>query len=121
MKIGVLKEIKNNENRVSVQPDGVVELVHHGHRVLVEAGAGVGSRFGDAEYTAAGATVVGTADEVFAGADLIVKVKEPIPAEYHRFRAGQPRLLAGEYRRTQRRGGGGLPHDRGDAEGWQRP
>ncbi|WP_395727989.1 alanine dehydrogenase [Nakamurella sp.] len=87
--VGVPSEIKNNENRVSVQPDGVAELVHHGHQVLVEAGAGVGSRFGDAEYTAAGATVVGTADEVFAGADLIVKVKEPIPAEYHRFRVGQ--------------------------------
>src|SRR6185437_239329 len=54
-----------------------------------EAGAGTGSRFGDAEYAAAGAKIVGTADDVFAGADLIVKVKEPIPAEYHRFREGQ--------------------------------
>ena len=87
--VGVPSEIKNNENRVSVQPDGVAELVHHGHQVLVEAGAGTGSRFGDAEYAAAGTKVVGTADEVFAGADLIVKVKEPIPAEYHRFRQGQ--------------------------------
>ncbi len=87
--VGVPSEIKNNENRVSVQPDGVAELVHHGHSVLVQAGAGEGSRFSDAEYAAAGAKVVGTADEVFAGADLIVKVKEPIPAEYHRFREGQ--------------------------------
>jgi alanine dehydrogenase len=87
--VGVPKEIKNNENRVSVQPDGVAELVHHGHQVLVESGAGVGSRFSDAEYSAAGAKVVGTADEVFAAADLIVKVKEPVPAEYHRFREGQ--------------------------------
>jgi alanine dehydrogenase len=87
--VGVPKEIKDNENRVAVQPDGVAELVHHGHRVLVEAGAGDGSRFPDAEYAAAGATVVATADEVFAGADLIVKVKEPIPSEYHRFREGQ--------------------------------
>ncbi len=87
--VGVPMEIKNNENRVSVQPDGVAELVHDGHRVLVQSGAGDGSRFTDAEYSAAGATVVGTADEVFAGADLIVKVKEPIPAEYHRFREGQ--------------------------------
>ena len=87
--VGVPSEIKNNENRVSVQPDGVAELVHHGHQVLVQAGAGTGSRFGDAEYAAAGAKVVGTADEVFAWADLIVKVKEPIPAEYHRFREGQ--------------------------------
>jgi alanine dehydrogenase len=87
--VGVPKEIKDNENRVSVVPDGVAELVHHGHDVLVEAGAGAGSRFADEEYAAAGATVVATADEVFAGADLIVKVKEPIPAEYHRFRDGQ--------------------------------
>lgn len=87
--VGVPKEIKDNENRVAVQPDGVAELVHHGHRVLVQAGAGEGSRFPDAEYTAAGAEVVATADEVFAAADLIVKVKEPIPAEYHRFREGQ--------------------------------
>jgi alanine dehydrogenase len=87
--VGVPKEIKDNENRVSVQPDGVAELAYNGHRVLVEAGAGLGSRFTDAEYTAAGAEVVDSADEVFAGADLIVKVKEPISAEYHRFRRGQ--------------------------------
>src|SRR6478735_3684468 len=87
--VGVPKEIKDNENRVSVVPDGVAELVHHGHQVLVEEGAGAGSRFLDAEYADAGATLVGSADEVFAGADLIVKVKEPIPAEYHRFRDGQ--------------------------------
>jgi alanine dehydrogenase len=87
--VGVPKEIKDNENRVAVQPDGVAELVYKGHRVLVEGGAGTGSRFGDAEYAAAGAEVVDSADEVFAVADLIVKVKEPIPAEYHRFRPGQ--------------------------------
>jgi len=89
MVVGVPKEIKDTENRVSVQPDGVAELVYHGHRVLVEAGAGVGSRFPDEEFVAAGAELVATADEVFAAADLIVKVKEPIPAEFHRFRAGQ--------------------------------
>ena len=87
--VGVPKEIKDNENRVSVQPDGVAELVYNGHRALVEAGAGLGSRFTDAEYAAAGADVVDSADEVFADADLIVKVKEPISAEYHRFRPGQ--------------------------------
>ncbi len=87
--VGVPAEIKDNENRVSVQPDGVAELVHLGHQVLVQAGAGKGSRFDDAEYAAAGAEVVADADEVFAGADVIVKVKEPIPAEYHRFREGQ--------------------------------
>lgn len=86
--VGIPKEIKDNENRVAIQPDGVAELVHHGHQVVVETGAGNGSRFPDADYAAAGATVVATADEVFAGADLIVKVKEPIPAEYHRFREG---------------------------------
>jgi alanine dehydrogenase len=87
--VGVPKEIKDNENRVAVQPDGVAELVYKGHRVLVESGAGTGSRFSDTEYAAAGAEVVDSADEVFAVADLIVKVKEPIPAEYHRFRPGQ--------------------------------
>ena len=87
--VGVPKEIKDNENRVSVQPDGVAELVYHGHDVLVQTGAGLGSRFSDEEYAAAGATLVPDADEVFATADLIVKVKEPIPAEYHRFREGQ--------------------------------
>jgi alanine dehydrogenase len=87
--VGVPKEIKDNENRVSVQPDGVVELVHHGHQVVVEAEAGMGSRFPDSEFAAAGAKIVASADEVFAGADLIVKVKEPIAAEYHRFREGQ--------------------------------
>jgi alanine dehydrogenase len=87
--VGVPKEIKDNENRVSVQPDGVAELVHAGHEVLVESGAGEGSRFPDSEFAAAGAKLTASVDEVFAGADLIVKVKEPIAAEYHRFREGQ--------------------------------
>jgi len=87
--VGVPKEIKDNENRVAMQPDGAAELAHTGHTVLVQAGAGAGSRFSDDEFIAAGATIVPTADDVFAGADLIVKVKEPIPAEYHRFRPGQ--------------------------------
>ncbi|MGI3786760.1 MAG: alanine dehydrogenase, partial [Janthinobacterium lividum] len=86
--VGVPKEIKDHENRVAVQPDGVRELVTAGHRVLVEADAGAGSRFSDEEFALAGATVLPLADDVFAGADLIVKVKEPIPAEYHRFRPG---------------------------------
>jgi alanine dehydrogenase len=87
--VGVPTEIKDNENRVSMQPDGVAELTHHGHTVLVQAGAGEGSRFSDAEFADAGATIVDDADAVFAEADLIVKVKEPIPAEYERFREGQ--------------------------------
>jgi alanine dehydrogenase len=87
--VGVPTEIKDNENRVSMQPDGIAELTHGGHSVLIQAGAGKGSRFSDAEFAEAGATIVADADAVFAEADLIVKVKEPIPAEYHRFREGQ--------------------------------
>jgi len=89
VRIGIPSEIKDNEQRVSLQPDGAAELVHHGHEVLVQSGAGVGSRFSDEEYAAAGARVVADADAVFAAADLVVKVKEPVPEEYHRFREGQ--------------------------------
>ena len=87
--LGVPKEVKDQERRVSMQPDGVAELVHHGHEVVVQEGAGEGSGFGNAEYEAAGARLAGSADEVFKAADLIVKVKEPIPEEYDRFREGQ--------------------------------
>jgi alanine dehydrogenase len=87
--VGVPREIKDQEGRVSMQPDGVVELVHHGHEVVVESGAGGGSNFSDEEYEEAGARVVDGPDEVFEAADLIVKVKEPVPEEYDRFREGQ--------------------------------
>src|ERR687893_613742 len=87
--VGVPREIKDQEGRVSMQPDGVVELVHHGHEVVVESGAGLGSGFSDEEYEEARARVVGSADEVFEAADLIIKVKEPVPEEYDRFREGQ--------------------------------
>lgn len=87
--VGVPKEIKDQERRVSLQPDGVSELVHHGHEVVVEAGAGEGAGFKNEEYEEAGARLVDTADEVFEAAGLIVKVKEPIPEEYDRFREGQ--------------------------------
>jgi alanine dehydrogenase len=87
--VGVPKEIKDKENRVSVLPDGVAELVHHGHRVVLQSGAGVGCGFSDDEFAAVGAEVLGTPDEVFEAAELIVKVKEPIPEEYERFRPGQ--------------------------------
>src|ERR671927_390685 len=87
--VGVPREIKDQEGRVSMQPDGVVELVHHGHEVVVESGAGRGSGFTDEEYAAAGARVVDGPDGVFEAADLIVKVKEPVPEEYDRFREGQ--------------------------------
>jgi alanine dehydrogenase len=85
--IGVPKEIKNNEFRVAMTPSGVFELVKHGHTVLVETGAGVGSAIVDDEYAAAGASVVDV-DAVWA-AEMIVKVKEPIEPEYERMRAGQ--------------------------------
>ena len=87
--VGVPKEIKDRKNRVSVQPDGVVELVHAGQQVVVQSGAGTGSGFPDEVYAEAGATIAADADEVFSTADLIVKVKEPIPEEYERFRPGQ--------------------------------
>src|ERR671916_754535 len=87
--VGVPKEIKDLEGRVSMQPDGVVELVHHGHEVVVETGAGKGSGFTDKEYERAGARVADGPGEVFEAADLIVKVKEPVPEEYDRFREGQ--------------------------------
>ena len=87
--VGVPKEIKDKEGRVSMQPDGVSELTHHDHEVVVQTGAGAGAGFTDAEYVDAGARMVESADEVFEAADLIVKVKEPIPEEYDRFKEGQ--------------------------------
>ncbi|CAN5225100.1 alanine dehydrogenase [soil metagenome] len=87
--VGIPTEIKDNERRVSLQPDGALELVHHGYEVLVQSGAGAGAGFLDEEYESAGARVVASAEEVFAGAELIVKVKEPVPEEYGLFREGQ--------------------------------
>src|SRR5918999_1830080 len=87
--VGVPKEIKDQEGRVSMQPDGVFELVHHDHEVVVESGAGEGSGFSDEEYERAGARIVDGPEEVFESSDLIVKVKEPVPEEYDRFREGQ--------------------------------
>ncbi|SFH15755.1 alanine dehydrogenase [Pontibacter chinhatensis] len=83
MIIGVPKEIKNNENRVGVTPAGVTELVRNGHTVYVQATAGEGSGFVDAEYEAAGATILPSIEEVYGIADMIVKVKEPIESEYN--------------------------------------
>src|SRR5918996_1691715 len=87
--VGIPKEIKDMEGRVSMQPDGVAEMVHHGHEVMLQAGAGHGAGFSDEEYVEAGARVVEGPDEVFEAADLIVKVKEPVPEEYDRFKEGQ--------------------------------
>jgi alanine dehydrogenase len=83
--IGVPKEIKDRENRVAITPGGVSDLVEAGHRVLVQEGAGLGSSFSDAQYTAAGATLVPTAAEAWSAA-LVVKVKEPQPSEYDHLR-----------------------------------
>ncbi len=88
MIIGVPKEIKDKENRVSTTPHGAREYVRHGHRVIVQAGAGEGSGFSDDEYRTAGATILPSAEEVWAQADMVVKVKEPIPPEYPLLRPG---------------------------------
>ncbi len=88
MKIGVPKEIKNNEFRVGMTPSSVAELVHHGHSVCVEKGAGEGSGLSDAEYIAAGATIVDDPETVYAQ-DMIIKVKEPLSMERKRLKQGQ--------------------------------
>jgi len=89
MKIGCPREIKPQEFRVGMTPNAAREAVAHGHSVVVEAGAGVGSGFDDADYVAAGATILRTAQEVFAEADMIVKVKEPQMSERRLLREGQ--------------------------------
>lgn len=89
MLVGVPKEIKNHEYRVGLMPFAVREYVARGHKVIVETGAGSGVNADDAAYVAAGAEIVDSAEEVFARADMIVKVKEPQAAELKRFRAGQ--------------------------------
>ena len=87
--IGCPKEIKQQENRVALVPSGVYSLTRAGHTVLIEEGAGLGSGITDQEYREAGAELVKTADEVFERSEVIVKVKEPLPAEYEKIRPGQ--------------------------------
>ena len=89
MIIGIPKEIKNNENRVGMTPAGVHELVKHGHTVFVQHTAGEGSGFSDDEYAAAGASILPTIEDVYAKAEMIIKVKEPIKPEYSLVREGQ--------------------------------
>ena len=89
MRVGIPTEIKNNEYRVAITPAGVAELTHRGHEVLVQAGAGEGSAISDRDFKAVGAQIINTADEVWAEAELLLKVKEPIEAEYSRMRQGQ--------------------------------
>jgi alanine dehydrogenase len=87
--IAVPKEIKNNEFRVAITPAGVREFVNHGHSVFIESGAGLGSAITDDDYTKVGANILKTADEVWDIGDLVLKVKEPIAAEYKRMKRGQ--------------------------------
>ncbi len=89
MIIGIPKEIKNNENRVSLIPFGVEDLVQNGHEVLVEKGAGIGSGFCDDDYSNVGARIIESAAEVFSAAEMIVKVKEPQPVELEMILPGQ--------------------------------
>ncbi|MFB9238697.1 alanine dehydrogenase [Plantactinospora siamensis] len=89
MKVGVPREVKNHEYRVAITPAGVNEFVRAGHQVFIETGAGAGSTITDAEFAAAGATILDTADQVWESAELVLKVKEPVAEEYHRMREGQ--------------------------------
>ena len=89
MLVGIPKEVKNNEFRVSTTPAGVHSLVIASHTVFVEKSAGLGSSITDGEYVKAGATILDTADEVWAKSEMIIKVKEPVAEEYHRMRKGQ--------------------------------
>ena len=89
MLIGIPKEIKTHEYRVGLVPAGVREMVHHGHEVLVQSGAGLGIGFDDKDYRKVGAAIAKTAADVYAKAEMIVKVKEPQPAECKRLRRGQ--------------------------------
>ena len=89
VRIGVPREVKNHEYRVALTPAGVHELAAHGHDVVIERDAGVGSAIPDTDFLAAGAKILDTADQVWESADLILKVKEPVAEEYDRLRAGQ--------------------------------
>ena len=89
MIIGVPKEIKTHENRVSLQPAGALQMKRNGHTVLIEKDAGLGSGFTNAMYEERGATIVENVEEIWEKADMILKVKEPISEEYPRMREGQ--------------------------------
>ncbi|MFO8089307.1 MAG: alanine dehydrogenase [Desulfatiglandaceae bacterium] len=89
MEVGILKEIKQKENRVAMTPAGVEQMSAHGHKVLVETTAGEGSGFSDEDYVKAGASVAKTAKEVYDSCEMVMKVKEPLPVEYDLIREGQ--------------------------------
>ena len=89
MRVGVPREVKNSEFRVAITPSGVHELARAGHEIFIERDAGAGSAIPDADYIAAGAQILGAAEDVWAAGELILKVKEPTPAEHGRLRPGQ--------------------------------
>ncbi len=89
MIVGILKEIKTKENRVAMTPAGVEQMIERGHTVQVETTAGEGSGFSDRQYEKTGAKIVGTAQEIYAQSDMVMKVKEPLPVEYPLIRSGQ--------------------------------
>lgn len=89
MRVGVLKEIKTKEHRVSMTPGGVEQMVAHGHEVMVEKGAGGGSAYSNDDYKSAGAVICDSAEEIYQKADMVMKVKEPLPIEYPMIRKGQ--------------------------------
>src|SRR4029450_13070545 len=89
MRVGVPSEVKTHEYRVAITPAGVNELTRHGHEAVVEAGAGLGSSITDDEVVAAGAKIASSDEDVWQQAELILKVKEPIPVEYDRMQPGQ--------------------------------
>lgn len=89
MRVGIPKEIKDNENRVAITPAGAHALIDIGHEVVIETGAGVGSGFSDDSFSEAGATIVPMASDVWTSADMVMKVKEPLPEEFRYFRSGQ--------------------------------
>ena len=89
MIVGILKEIKTEENRVCMTPAGVEVMIHNGHTVLVEKSAGAGSGFADGAYLKAGARIVDTPGEIFEAADMVMHVKEPLAPEYDLIREGQ--------------------------------
>src|SRR5213080_4589880 len=89
MRVGIPREVKDNEYRVAITPSGAHELVAAGHTVYLEKDAGAGSLIPDDDFVDAGAEILGSADDVWAEADLLLKVKEPIEEEYHRLRRDQ--------------------------------
>jgi len=93
MIIGVPKEIKKDEGRIAVTPEGALALAKAGHEVLIEKGAGSGSGISDEQYVASGAKIIDSADELWASSEMIMKVKEPVAAEYHRLSLRKDQIL----------------------------